>query len=186
MNIFELFGVIAINNDDANKSIEGTSKKAQDMQRKMDRTFTNIGRAAANCGKTVVKGLTVAKAAFKAVESVLLKSSISAYAEFEQLKGGIEKLFGKEVWETVKKNADQAYKTAGLSANAYLETATSFAASLIKGLEGNTEHAAVLTDTAIKDMADNANTFGTDISMIQNAYQGFAKQNYTINPMSAA
>ena len=78
------------------------------------------------------------------------------------------------------KNAQQAYKTAGISANKYMEQATSFSAALIQSLNGDTRKAAKITDMAIKDMSDNANTFGTDMQSIQNAYQGFAKQNYTM------
>ena len=84
------------------------------------------------------------------------------------------------------KNAENAYKTAGMSANDYMETVTSFSASLIQSLGGDTQKAAEYADMAITDMSDNANKMGTDMEMIQNAYNGFAKQNYTINLMSAA
>lgn len=131
---------------------------------------------------SIAKGNLMADA-FKKGLSVMVdlgKQSIMTYADFEQLQGGIKKLFGDEAMNIVMKNADNAYKTAGMSANQYLETTTSFAASLIAGLEGDTQKAAELSDMAIKDMSDNANTFGSDISTIQNAYQGFAKQNYTM------
>ena len=84
------------------------------------------------------------------------------------------------------KNAENAYKTAGMSANDYMETVTSFSASLIQSLGGDTQKAAEYADMAITDMSDNANKMGTDMEMIQNAYNGFAKQNFTINLMSAA
>lgn len=131
---------------------------------------------------SVAKGNLMAEAIKKGLSVMvdLGKQSIMTYADFEQLQGGIKKLFGDEAMNTVMKNADKAYKTAGMSANQYLETTTSFAASLIAGLEGDTKKAAELSDIAIKDMSDNANTFGSDISTIQNAYQGFAKQNYTM------
>ena len=131
---------------------------------------------------SIAKGNLMADA-FKKGLSLMVdlgKQSINTYADFEQLQGGIKKIFGEETMNTVMKNADNAYKTAGMSANQYLETTTSFAASLIAGLEGDTQKAAELSDMAIKDMSDNANTFGSDISTIQNAYQGFAKQNYTM------
>lgn len=131
---------------------------------------------------SIAKGNLMADAFKKGLSLMfdLGKQSIMTYADFEQLQGGIKKLFGDEAMNIVMKNADNAYKTAGMSANQYLETTTSFAASLIAGLEGDTQKAAELSDMAIKDMSDNANTFGSDISTIQNAYQGFAKQNYTM------
>lgn len=119
--------------------------------------FVEIGKAAISIGKDVVM----------------------AYADFEQLEGGVEKLFG-ESSKTVIKNAESAYKSAGLSMNEYMETVTGFSASLITSLGNDTEKAARYADVAIQDMADNANTFGSDISTIQSAYQGFAKQNYNM------
>ncbi len=108
-----------------------------------------------------------------------LRQSIMQGAALEQSLGGVETLF-KEHADIVIKNASSAYKTAGLSANAYMETATSFAASLLQSVEGNTAQAAELTDMALVDMSDNANKMGTSMELIQNAYQGFAKQNYTM------
>lgn len=105
----------------------------------------------------------------------LAKEVVSAYADFEQLEGGVKKLFGEESAQRVIRNAQQAYKTAGMSANQYMETVTNFSASLINSLGGDTEQAARMADIAIRDMADNANTFGTSIESIQSAYQGFAK-----------
>jgi hypothetical protein len=175
MNVFELFGTIAVNNKGANKGIDETSTKAQ----KLANTFGRVGQEAMKIGKTVAKGLAVVGAAGTAAVGLLLKNSIGNYAEYEQLVGGIETLF-KDSQGRVMEYAENAYKTAGLSANEYMATATSFAASLLQGLGGDTEAAATMTDMAIQDMADNANKMGTDISMIQNAYQGFAKQNYTM------
>lgn len=97
----------------------------------------------------------------------------------------METLF-KQSSDTVIGYAENAYKTAGMSANEYMNTVTSFSASLLQGLGGDTDKAAEIANRAITDMSDNANKMGTDITMIQNAYQGFAKQNYTINLMSAA
>lgn len=107
------------------------------------------------------------------------KQAVAAYAEYEQLVGGVETLFGDSATQ-VQDYADRAYKTAGLSANEYMETVTSFSASLLQSLEGDTGKAAEAADMAITDMADNANKMGTSMEAIQNAYQGFAKQNYTI------
>jgi ABC-type transporter Mla subunit MlaD len=107
------------------------------------------------------------------------KEVISAYADFEQLVGGVDTLFGDSS-QTVQNYAANAFKTAGMSANEYMETVTGFSASLIQSLGGDTAKAAEVADMAITDMADNANKMGTDLSSIQTAYQGFAKQNYTM------
>ena len=121
-----------------------------------------------------VKGLVAAAGLGK-----LLSESLQAGADMQQSLGGIETLF-KDSADTVIKNAEQAYKTAGMSANQYMEMVTGFSASLLQGLSGDTEAAASVADMALTDMADNANKMGTSMESIQNAYQGFAKQNYTM------
>ncbi len=136
---------------------------------------SGVGRAAGATVKTVAAVGTAATAALGTVGTMAVKS----YSDYEQLTGGIETLF-KKSYDQVMKYANNAYKTAGMSANQYMETATSFSASLLQGLKGDTEKAAKYADKAITDMSDNANKMGTDISLIQNAYQGFAKQNYTM------
>ena len=113
----------------------------------------------------------------KAVD--LGKQAIESYANYEQLIGGVETLF-KDSSGIVENYANNAYKTAGLSANEYMETVTSFSASLLQSLNGDTKKTAEISDMAITDMSDNANKMGTSMEMIQNAYQGFAKQNYTM------
>ena len=185
--LFTVYGRIAINALDATRQIDSVTSKAANAVKK-------------------IKNIIVAAGITKAVTS-LVKSSISGYAEYEQLVGGVETLFGaggrnleeyaasigkttEEVKDkynqlmssqnTVFENAKKAYQTAGISANEYMDTATGFAASLLSGLKGDTEEAARLTDLAILDMADNANKMGTNMQAIQNAYQGFAKQNYTM------
>ena len=115
----------------------------------------------------------------------LVATSVKAYAEYEQLVGGVDTLF-KDSSAKLQEYANQAYKTAGLSANEYMSTVTSFSASLLQGLSGDTEKAADYANQALIDMSDNANKMGTSMEMIQNAYQGFAKQNYTIKLMSVA
>ena len=108
-----------------------------------------------------------------------LGQAFLSYANYEQLIGGVETLF-KDASQTVQENAKQAFKTAGMSANEYMENVTSFSASLISSLDGDTVKAAEVADRAIVDMSDNANKMGTDIGRITDAYQGFAKQNYTM------
>lgn len=107
------------------------------------------------------------------------KAALDAYANYEQLAGGIDTLF-KGASETVKRNADEAYKNSGLSANRYMEQVTSFSASLLQSLGGDTQKAAQYADQAVIDMSDNANKMGSSMQSIQDAYQGFAKQNYTM------
>lgn len=128
---------------------------------------------------TAVKASAAAVGAASAGVAALGTACINAYADYEQLAGGVETLF-KDSAETIHSYADNAYKTAGLSANEYMETVTSFSASLLQSLDGDTEKAAAAADLAITDMADNANKMGTAMESIQNAYQGFAKQNYTM------
>ena len=129
----------------------------------------------ATAGKVAAAGLAVTTTAVTA----LAKTALDSYGDYEQLVGGIDTLF-KDSSAQVQAYAAQAYQSAGMSANQYMETATSFAASLVQGLGGDTKAAAELANTAITDMSDNANKMGTDISSIQYAYQGFAKQNYTM------
>lgn len=107
------------------------------------------------------------------------KASLESYAQLEQNIGGIETLFKKSA-DKVIKNANNAYKTAGMSANQYMANVTSFSASLLQSVANDTEKAADIADMAMIDMSDNANKMGTDMALIQNAYQGFAKQNYTM------
>ena len=128
---------------------------------------------------TAAKVGAVAVTAASAAVASLAKTSIEGFAEYEQLVGGVETLF-KQSSDTVMGYAKNAYKTAGLSANDYMNTVTSFSASLLQSLGGDTKAAAKYADMAITDMSDNANKLGTDMSLIQNAYQGFAKQNYTM------
>ena len=210
MELFKLFGTIAINNDGANREIAETTEAAEKSGSKLSAAFSKVGTAAVKVGKTVATGLAAGGAAVGA----LAKQSLDAYGDYEQLVGGVETLFNKagkswydyaadlraagkmtaenadEQYEAylklaegsimVQENAAKAFRTAGLSANEYMETVTSFSASLLQSLGGDTAKAAEVADRAITDMADNANKMGTDISMIQNAYQGFAKQNYTM------
>lgn len=126
-----------------------------------------------------IKGLANAVKQVGAAFADLGKQSLQAYADFEQLKGGIDTLFGDSS-QTVMNFANNAFMTTGLSANQYMEQVTSFSASLLQSLGGDTEKAANVADMALTDMADNANKMGTSMESIQNAYQGFAKQNYTM------
>lgn len=160
MNLFELFIKIGVD-DQASDKISSLSSK-----------FGNGLKTAAKVGAAAVAAAGTAIVAIG-------KQSIEQYAEYEQLVGGVETLF-KTSSGRVMEYAENAYKTAGLSANAYMETVTSFSASLLQSLGGDTAAAVEYADMAITDMSDNANKMGTSMEMIQNAYQGFAKQNYTM------
>lgn len=130
----------------------------------------------------IVSGIKAMASAIKEATAALVdlgKQSIMGFAEQEQLIGGVDTLF-KESSAQVQQYANEAYRTAGLSANEYMETVTSFSASLLQSLGGDTAAAAQKADQAITDMSDNANKLGTDMTSIQDAYQGFAKQNYTM------
>lgn len=138
-----------------------------------------IGSLAADGCKAVAGAFAAAYAAAGAAVVGLTKTAVENYADYEQLVGGVETLF-KDSADTVMDYANAAFETAGLSANAYMETVTSFSASLLQSLGGDTAGAADKANMAIVDMSDNANKMGTDMVSIQNAYQGFAKQNYTM------
>ena len=144
-----------------------------------DSPFQKVLGKIGSAVSTAVKASAAAVGAASAGVAALGTACINAYADYEQLAGGVETLF-KDSAETIHSFADNAYKTAGLSANEYMETVTSFSASLLQSLDGDTEKAAAAADLAITDMADNANKMGTAMESIQNAYQGFAKQNYTM------
>lgn len=138
-----------------------------------------VKKTATGAFSVSTKAVTAITGAMAAGLTAATTQSVKAYADYEQLVGGVETLF-KESESTVLEYANIAYKTAGLSANAYMDTVTSFSASLLQSLDGDTAAAATKADRAITDMADNANKMGTNMRDIQNAYQGFAKQNYTM------
>jgi hypothetical protein len=142
-------------------------------------TFSKLASGVGKGLATVAKAGAVAVSAAATGVAALTKMGVEGYAQYEQLVGGVETLF-KDADAAVMKYAENAYKTSGLSANAYMETVTSFSASLIQSLDGDTAKAAEVADMAITDMSDNANKMGTSIEMIQNAYNGFAKQNFTM------
>lgn len=168
------------------KHLDKTGKKTVDIKAKMKSMFSAIGKGALTSVKALAK-VSVAAAKIGVVAATVVatgltamtKSAVEQYADYEQLVGGVETLF-KDSSDKVVEYANKAYQTAGLSANEYMDTVTSFSASLLQGLEGDTAQAAEVANTAIVDMADNANKMGTDMASIQNAYQGFAKQNYTM------
>ena len=171
--------------------MENATEKSNKELKEMKNGFDDAGQGAIKFGDLlkanvlgdfITSGLNAVVGAVKQIGSTLLnvgKDALDSYADYEQLVGGVETLF-KDNANTVEDYANNAYKTAGLSANEYMETVTSFSASLLQSLNGDTAKSAQVADMAITDMADNANKMGTDMTSIQNAYQGFAKQNYTM------
>lgn len=168
MNLFELCVKIGADVTDVNKGIDETEKKTYGLGEKIKNGLAAVGKAA-------VVGVTAAATAIGTVGT----KAIQAYADYEQLVGGVETLF-KDSQDKVMEYANNAYKTAGMSANEYMETVTSFSASLLQSLDGDTSAAAEKANLALTDMSDNANKMGSDMTLIQNAYQGFAKSNYTM------
>lgn len=154
-------------------------ENAHDKVKNANEGFTIFKGVMANLATDAIKGAigTIAKLGSTLVN--VGKQAVQSYADYEQLVGGIETLFGKDAG-IVENYANNAFKTAGLNANEYMETVTSFSASLLQSLDQDTAKSARVADMAIVDMADNANKMGTSMEMIQNAYQGFAKQNYTM------
>lgn len=196
MNLFELCVKIGADVTDVNKGIDETGKKTSGLGEKIKNGLATVGKAA-------VVSVTAAATAIGTIGT----KAIQAYADYEQLVGGVETLFGaggqsvEEYAASVGKSVDEvkrayndlitaqegvmedaanAYKTAGMSANEYMETVTSFAAALSANLGGDTMAAAEYARVAVTDMADNANKMGSSMESIQNAYQGFAKQNYSM------
>ena len=203
MELFKLMGKIAVDNAEARKALQDVSNDGQQAESKLSKVFGGIGKGAAVVGKAVATGLAAGATACVG----LATAAINSYGDYEQLVGGIETLFGtrgaksveeyaemvgksvkdveaefgmlQEAQSKAMENAANAYKTAGMSANEYMETASGLAAALNQSSASQLE-SAELADQAIIDMADNAAKMGTSMESIQNAYAGFSKQNYTM------
>ena len=161
------------------KEIGGLDSEAEKLGSTSEKSGSKVLSGLGGALKSIAKiGVAATGAAALGVGS-LAKSAVESFAEYEQLVGGVETLF-KDSSDEVMKYAENAYKTAGMSSNEYMDTVTGFSASLLQGLKGDTAAAAKYADLAITDMSDNANKMGTDIGLIKTAYQGFAKQNYTM------
>lgn len=165
--------------DDAKKAMGSFKQQVKNYAKDANSTIKKMGDGIAKVGKTIGKAILAGTAAAGAGVIALGKKALDCYGDYEQLVGGIETLF-KDSSGTVMQYAKDAYKNQQMSANQYMEIATGFSASLLQGLGGDTAEAARVTDMAITDMADNANKMGSSMESIQNAYQGFAKQNYTM------
>lgn len=168
LNLFELFARIILDTSDYDDNLDEASRNTESFADKLKNglsTATKVGAAALTAAASGVAALT--------------KSSIDQYAEYEQLVGGVDTLF-KDASDTIQQYASNAYKTAGVSANTYMEQATAFSASLTQSLGGDTQAAAEYANQAIMDMSDNANKMGTDIESIQQTYQSLMRGNYAM------
>lgn len=182
MDVFDLFAKISLDSSEYEKGLKNAKSSASGLTGlfgKVGSAASTVGKGIFNVATNVAKVSVAATTAGAAAVSALTTLAVNSYADYEQLVGGVETLY-KTSADKVQQYAADAYKTAGLSANEYMNTATTFAASLVSSLGGDTEQAAELANTAIGDMSDNANKMGTDMESIQNAYNGFSKQNYTM------
>ena len=168
MNLLDLFVKISVDDGDVDKGFSETSSKAETLAGKLKGGLATAAK---------VGGAAIAAAGAAAV--AITKQAVENYGEYEQLVGGVETLFNSSA-DTVMQYAANAYQTAGMSANEYMTTVTAFSASLLQSMGGDTDAAAEKANIAITDMSDNANKMGSSMESIQNAYSGFAKQNYTM------
>ncbi len=166
----------------AHIKLEGKEEFKRDVEESTNstKTFSSfVGGGLKTALGAVGKGLLATGASAAAGFGAMAKEALGAYSQTEQLKGGIATLYGDSA-QAVIENANNAFATTGLTANEYMEQVSSYSASLLQSLGGDTEQASKVADMALKDMADNASVFGSDMESIQSAYQGFAKQNYTM------
>lgn len=175
MDLLALVARLTLDKSGYEQGLNEAESQASSTGGKLGKVLGSVGKAAGTVAKVTAAGITAGATAV----GFLAKQSVGAYASYEQLSGGVKKLFG-DAADDVMKFANDAYKTSGMSANKYMEQATSFSAALINALGGDTKKAAEQADVAMRAMSDNVNTFGTDMSAVQYAFNGFAKQNYTM------
>ena len=176
MDVFDLVAKITLDSSEYENQVKEIADNADSGSGWGGKLLGGLGKI----GKVGGIAFGAVGAAASAAVSVIGKTALDSYAEYEQLSGGVQKLFGENASKQIMKYADNAYQTAGMSANEYMDTATSFAASLISSLGGDTQKAADITDVAMRAMSDNVNTFGTDFDSVKASFQGFAKQNYAM------
>ena len=193
MTLFELVASLKLDDKEYEAGLTDAEKKAYSAGQKIGNglqtigggvgkavsAIGTIGSTALNVGATAVKGISAAVAATSAAITPIVKQAVSAYGEQQQLVGGMETLF-KQDSDAMIQYANEAYKTAGISANEYMQVAIESSAAMINSLGGDTKTAAEMTNMAITDMSDNANKMGTDIKSLQNAYRGFSRGNFTM------
>lgn len=177
MDVFNLYAKLSLNTDDYEKGVEKAKGGASSLMDVFSGTL--LGNVVSDGLRTVANGITEIGKTAASMAASIGKASLDSYADYEQLVGGVETLY-KSSADTVQKYAAIAYKTAGMSANDYMETATSFAAALVSSLGGDTAAAAELANTAVSDMSDNVNKFGSDAESVKAAYNGFAKGQFQL------
>ena len=178
MDVFDLAAKISLDSSEYEKGLDNAKAAMNDVADKAT-SFDGLGSKLKGIFSTLGKGAVLATGAAATGIGALIKSSVSAYGDYEQLVGGVDTLFKKSS-STVQKYAANAYKTAGMSANEYMTTVTSFSASLLQSLNGDTNKAAKQANKALTDMSDNVNKMGSNMEDVENAYKGFSKQNYTM------
>lgn len=177
MDVFNLYAKLSLNTDDYEKGVEKAKGGASSLMDVFSGTL--LGNVVSDGLRTVANGITeIGRTAANMAVSIG-KASLDSYADYEQLVGGVETLY-KDSANTVEQYAKRAFKNVGMSANDYMETSTSFAASLVSSLAGDTDAAAEMSNMAISDMADNWNKMGSSVQSVQDAYRGLSKQNYTM------
>lgn len=177
MDVFNLYAKLSLNTSEYEKGVEKAKGGASSLMDVFSGTL--LGNVVSDGLRTVANGITeIGKTAANMAVSIG-KASLDSYADYEQLVGGVETLY-KNSAGIIESYAKDAYKNVGLSANEYMETSTSFAASLVSSLAGDTDAAAEMSNMAISDMADNWNKMGSSVQSVQDAYRGFSKQNYTM------
>lgn len=177
MDVFNLYAKLSLNTDDYEKGVEKAKGGASSLMDVFSGTL--LGNVVSDGLRNVANGITeIGKTAANMAVSIG-KASLDSYADYEQLVGGVETLY-KDSAGIIENYAKDAYKNVGLSANEYMETSTSFAASLVSSLAGDTNAAAEMSNMAISDMADNWNKMGSSVQSVQDAYRGFSKQNYVM------
>ena len=183
MDVFNLCAKISL---DSNEYEQGLAKSKKGLLSFMDVfSGTVLGNVVSDGLRNVANGFVEIEKKATSTALAIGKASLDSYGDYEQLVGGVETLY-KDSAGIIESYVKDAYKNVGLSANEYMETSTSFAAALVSSLGGDTKKAADMANIAITDMADNANKMGTNMQSIQDAYNGFAKQNYTINNLMSA
>ena len=173
--VMKLFASLVLDTKGFAAELEKAKKDASSAGLGISKSLSGVGKAVVGIGKACAVGIGAGATAI----GFLTKQSVSSYSQYEQLKGGVKKLFNSAA-DDVMRFANDAYKTSGMSANQYMEQVTGFSAALINSLGGDTKEAAKLADVAMQSMSDNVNTFGTDMESVQNAFQGFAKSNFTM------
>lgn len=174
MNVFDLYAKLGIDSSEYDKGLDDAESKAGGFGSKVGKVFGAVAKVSVAAFSAAATGI-----------GLLTKKSVESYADYEQLVGGVETLYG-DFASTVMGYAQGAFMTAGKSVNDYMETAIKSSAAMINSLGGDQAKAAELTNMAITDMADNVNKMGTSMEMVENAYTGFSRGNFTINNLMSA